>query len=232
MIVYGAILNSFTPLYGGTPFTFYGAITERLEQHSESSTIFPIYGAITQQVIAPNKFKQYGALLKVIQAPSKFVVYGAVNKVTAKNVNLSGLSISAIAKSMIFTTPSYRYNIYPYHVNDVYKITGATDYQIVGTELVCRELPTGPVVIIPFERLCIAANEVRLLTVINTIPARAEFKNITISSNSFKFSLDGITWNQVLQVIDKFYVKAPDMLIDGVDFTKEITVQATVYPKG
>ena len=234
MILYGALKNHLVVLTGGSsPFTLYGAVRHRATVAVISTeTTFPLYGAVLINKLAPTKLKIYGAVRRRLTAPKHFLYYSSKISHTSLGANISGLSISQITKDLHFSTPAFIYDISPYYINDVYKVIGGIDYLIVGKQLIFNTLPTGPIRVIPFSRLQINADEIKLMTVENLIPTRAEFKDIVVSSNGFMFSLDQITWTTSLAVDSIFYVKAPSMVADGTDMTQEIFVSARVLPRG
>lgn len=233
MILYGGKLNYFEVLLTGTPFTVYGAVKKRLRPAVDQPVTFPIYGATLKTLIAPIHHKIYGATLCYKLPPTRFTIYGAKNNTISQGANLLGLSISNLAQVLNFNTPAYTYNIAPYYSSDVATILGTTNsYTVVGSDVVFTTLPTGPIKVILFDRLKIYANEIKELEVTNTIPQRAIFSDIKVSSDTFTFSLDKLTWHSQLTVSDIFYIKAPDMLTDGQDFSQEILVTATVLPRG
>lgn len=233
MILYGGLLNQYVvyDIANAVQFSLYGAVRPRLTPTVEQSTTWPIYGGLKTIRQAPVKVTIYGAMFTRMTAPVKHVLYGALLNTAAKSCNISGLSISNIAEIKRFPTPDYKYNIYPYLVSDVAKVIGLTDYLIIGSEIICTSLPAGAITVIPFNRLQLKAEEVKQLQVINLIPDRAEYQNITVSG-SLEFSLDQVTWTNSLVVEDVFYVRAPAMAVDGTDYSKDIELTATVYPRG
>jgi hypothetical protein len=230
MILYGGLLNQFNVIYGGTPFTIYGGIKKQL---TKEGATWPIYGAMHVIKSAPTHILVYGATTCSLVSPTHKMWLGAVRQTTAIGVNISGLSISAIPKSLYFETPAYMYNIYPYRVSDVSAILGTTElYTITDSTIIFQTIPAGPIRIILFNRLLLMADEIKQLEVINTISNRVEFTDIQVGGN-FTFSLNATgPWSNPLTVTDFFYIKAPSMSIDGSDFTKDITVSAKVFPRG
>ena len=233
MILYGGLLNQYV-VYdsaNAVPFSLYGAVRPRLTPTVEQSTTWPIYGGLLTVKNAPTRFTVYGAQFTRLTAPVKLSRYGALLVTAAKGCNISGLSISNIAEIKRFPTPDYKYNIFPYLISDVAKVIGITDYMIIGSEIICTTLPAGPITVIPFNRLQLKAEEVKQLQVINLIPDRAEFLDIVVSG-SLEFSLDQVTWVNQLTVTSTFYVRAPAMAVDGTDYSKDIELSASVYPRG
>jgi hypothetical protein len=231
MIVYGSVLNKFSLYSVGTNFTLLGAI--KTIRGPESSQTFPIYGAVLVEKIAPIKINYTGAIVSNITAGNKFTIYGPVSLNKKASINISGLSIENIAVRKVLPVPSLVYNIYPYLISDVKKILG-TDlpYEIVGNNLIFSTEPEGSISLVLFNRLNIYSNSIRKLTLSNLIPTKAEFRDITVSGD-FLFSLNSTgPWTNRLNVIDTFYVKAPNITQIGSNYTQEFTVEATIIPIG
>ena len=232
MILYGAIKNSFTLLLGsGTSFTIKGAVLSR--SGPEATTAFPIYGSLITLRNAPNKFTLLGPVKVNRNAPQCINMLGAVRSFQTLSPNISGLVISDIDAVLTFNTPSTVYNIYPYYSSDVKTIIGTTlPHRIVERNLLFDTLPEGPIHVIPFHRLQVYANEIRQLTVVNTIPNRLEFTHINVSGD-FLFSLNSTgPWTNSLDIVNTFYVKAPNITLIGSNFSQEFTVTATAIPIG
>lgn len=234
MIRYGSTISKFIRLdiSQASPFTIRGAIKQRFISANTGVT-FPIYGAVTQQLVAPKHFAITGSVIKHVLAPVYFKRTGAVLKYTTQGLNISGLVIPNIKQVMHFQEPAYKYDIYPYERNDINKVLNYTStFQIVGNWLLLDSLPNGAITVVPFDRLQIDAGEIKNLTVKNTIPDKAEFLNITVSGG-FLFSLTKTgPWSSELSIVDNFYVKAPELQTDGSDFTKEIIISAVAFPRG
>lgn len=231
MIVYGSILNKFSLYQNGTSFTIFGAVKNL--SGPETSQNFPIYGPILTNKAATIKINILGSVLNSILANDKFTIFGSVINNNKASINLTGLSVDNIAVRKILPIPSLIYNIYPYLVSDVKKILG-TDlpYIIIGHELIFSTMPENSISLVLFNRLNMYSNDIRKLTLSNLIPTRVEFRNIIVSGD-FLFSLNSTgPWTNTLAVIDSFYVKAPNILQIGSNYSQEFTVEATVIPIG
>lgn len=248
MILYGATRNIYNALTSPTgPLVVYGSIVVR--SGPEEATVFPLYGAVKVMAIAPvalailgaikitkvapTKFKLLGPLKTVRQAPSYIRLRGAIKTLATRSVNISGLNVSDIAQAMTLETPDVSYNIYPYLASDVKAVVGTElPYRIVEHDLLFDEAPAGPIDLVLFNRLQLYADEVRQLTVINTIPSRMDFSDVRVSGD-FQFSLNAAgPWVNELTVNSVFYVKAPTLPAIGSDYTKHLTVTAVATPRG
>ena len=250
MILYGAIQSNYNVLFywDGIPFTILGAVERRKAPEVVQATTFPIYGAvlctknapkffktpygIKHNLTAPNLFRTNYALLNSFKVTILFKKLYALKHITSPSAKIYGLNVSDIKYNLIFNTPSLSYDISPYYAGDILTVLGTNiPYSISLTTITFESMPTGPITVVPQRRLQIYADEVKELTVVNTIPNRAEFFDIKVNGG-FQFSLDGQNWNNTLSIIDRFFIKAPSLLQDGIDLGQALTITAKVFPKG
>lgn len=262
MIIYGALLNSYNLYATADLFTIYGAIRTEAGPEVEFNfpvfgpvykeikvaTSFSIMGPIVKTTEAPVHFSILGSIYKTKVSPrfsllgaiyhskkpyDKIVIRGGIVKSVSRFINITGLNISDIAISKTFTTPSLLYSIYPFHISDIKEVLGTNlPYQIIGTDLIFSTLPTGPITLVPYSRLKVYTNEIKKLIITNTIPDKLEFTDITVSGD-FELSLyETGPWDNTLDVLDSFYIKAPDLSAVGSDYSKIITITAKATPIG
>lgn len=235
MILYGGLLNSHSVLNpaNATPFTLTGALRIRAAiAVVQADTAFPIYGALRTQRLPPTYFTIYGAHNKRLILPVMQEFYGAVRNQTVLSFQIENLTLSTIGIKRTYNTPKLTYDISPYTMADIYKVIGAAYYTVTGSILTVTTLPTGPIEIIPNSRAVLWANEVAQVVLGNTAPTKYAFSNINITGDvQFSTSNVGPWTNSITPNIgDTFYIKAPDMAVDGVDFTKELYITAKVTP--
>lgn len=250
MILYGALQSNYNVLFywDGIPFTILGAVERRKAPEVVQATSFPIYGAllhtkkapkffktpygVKHSLIAPNLFRTNYALLNQFKVTLTFNKTFALKHITSPGAKIYGLNVSDIKYNLTFNTPALSYDIAPYYAGDVLTVLGTNiPYSISLTTLTFESVPTGPITVVPHRRLQIYSDEVKELTIVNTIPTRAEFFDIQVNGG-FQFSLDGQNWNNTLNVVDKFFIKAPNLAQDGVDLNQALTITAKVFPKG
>lgn len=230
--IYGPMLREYainkSYLLANNPFSLYGGMKQLI---GPEPTHFPLYGPVYVTRLAPAKFTFRGPVKTIRLAPANITVYGSKLVTIYPSVNISGLTVSDIAISMTLPSPDVSYDIYPYLESDVKTVIG-TDlpYRIVEHNLLFDTQPTGPITIVPYNRLQLYTEEIRQLTVTNTIPNRMDFTNIQVSGD-FLFALNASgPWFSTLTVLDNFFIKAPALTQSS--YTQQLLVTATATPRG
>lgn len=233
MIWYGGLRNKFTRLTGTTThFHITGGVKVRLTPVVEVSQQFPVYGAVHKVIDAPVRDAWYGAMLRRIVPPRLFTTMGAKLNHAQIATDLPSLTLETTGRRIIFSTPRLSYDISPYNSSDVYKVIGGGTHSISGSILTFDVLPTENIIVIPNTRLQMHADEIRAVRVINSEPKKYDYSNITIANGAQYALAETGPWVSSLTVTDRFYMKAPSMVDEGSDFTRDITLSATITPRG